>query len=285
MQETLKMIYQFIQDVNKHSLVRIDQIEIDKLKKKLKLGEVSKALDFIAEKIEIKHKIKLTEEQKLVFYLPGEFSWTREAQKPEEFLIQGGMFFNGLTDIFSFEPTFFEYSLDKFLKYEDDSKTDIELIRKLRFIESPTSLQDATYTPYFGCVKLKEGEFEFPNEFYFYDSGLVYKLPFTTYEEYIDALIQSAAVNCWQYFYINPEEIVSKNKGVKYITWGLHTRTRLDEDLAGLFFVSDAKYDRLDLINEHLEQCVKLLPSSFPFLKFEHHTQYYSHFKKIYERV
>lgn len=302
MQQTLVKIYEFVENVKEHAYVltddiqrdpenyrkfstvsiRIDELEVDKLTKKLKLREDSKALNFIIEMIESNFKIKLTDEQKLIFYLPEQLSWTREAQKEGEYLLKGGTYFNGIMDVISSKPTtFFEYSLDKFLKYEDESKTDIELIRKLRFIESPTSLQDATYTPYFGCVTLKEGEF--PNEFYFYDSGLVYKLPFTTYEDYIDALIQSAAVNCWQYFYINPEEIVSKNKGVKYITWGLHTRTSLDEDLAGLFFVPDAKYDRLDLINEHLEQCVKLLPGSFPFLKFEHHIQYYNHFKKLYE--
>lgn len=34
----------------------------------------------------------------------------------------------------------------------------------------------------------------------------------------------------------------------------MHSRTSLDEDLAGLFFVPDAKYDRLDLINEQSEK-------------------------------
>jgi len=301
MEQTLKKFDTFIQNIKENTYVltsdmesdpdnyrrkktvsaRLGKLEIENFENKLKFNKSLKSEDFIVEDIEEDYKVKLTEEQRLILYLPKKIEWTREEQKENEGILSGGCFFNGILDIFSFEPTFFEYSLNKFLQYEDEAKTDVELIRKLRFIESPTSLQDATYTPYFGCVMLKENEF--PTDFYFYDSGLVYKLPFKSYAEYIDALIQSSAVNCWQYFYIDPQEIIAKNKGISYITWGLHTRTRLDEDLAGLNFVPDAKYDRLDLINEHLKQCVELLPSTFPFLTFEHHINYYTQFKKLYE--
>lgn len=287
MQQEIENLYEFVQDVKKNSksFVRIDEIEAANLENFLELKTNSMhdpSIDSFVEFMEDIRGIKLNDEKKWIKYLRINLTWTREAQETGQFLLKGGCYFNGITDVISSKPTtFFEYSLDKFLKYEEESKTDINLIHKLRFIESPTSLQDATYTPYFGCVTLKEKEF--PTDFYFYDSGLVYKLPFITYEGYIDALIQSAAVNCWQYFYVNPQEVIQKNKGIKYITWGLHTRTRLDEDLAGLNFVPDAKYDRLDLINEHLKQCVELLPDTFPFLNFEHHINYYNEFKKLYE--
>lgn len=234
MQQTLEKLYEFVENLKAHAYVltdnmqsdpenyrkssavsvRIDDIETIWLEKFVEIKGNSlqdSSIDSFVEFMEDICGIKLDDEKKWMKYLQMILCWTREAQKTGEFLLQGGTYFNGIMDVISSKPTtFFEYSLDKFLKYEDESKTDIELIRKLRFIECPTSLQDATYTPYFGCVTLKEGEF--PNEFYFYDSGLVYKLPFTTYEDYIDALIQSAAVNCWQYFYINPEEIVSKKQ-------------------------------------------------------------------------
>lgn len=281
MEERLKAIYQFIQNVKNNSSVRVDEFDTDELDYYFSLeNNLSKDRGFVVfEKRFLEdYKIPLNDSQKLIFYLSAKLTWTRGEEKSGEGVLSGGMFFNGLTDIFHFKPTFFERSLEKFLEYENESKTDIDLIHQLRFIESPTSLQDAFYTPYFGCVTLKENEF--PTDFYFYDSGLVYKLPFTTYEEYIDALIQSSAVCCWQYFYINPQEIITKNKGIDYITWAKHTSTTLDKDLSNLVYVPNAKYDRLDMINEYLERCVRLLPDAFPFLNFEHHIQYYDELKK-----
>ena len=91
----------------------------------------------------------------------------------------------------------------------------------------------------------------------------LFPLPFTSAEEYLRAMIASAAVECWQYFYIDPELVISKSKGLSYFTWDLHFRTELGHDLDVAYYVENAPHDRLDLIAEYLERCIRILPGTF----------------------
>jgi hypothetical protein len=209
--------------------------------------------------------------------------WSRPEKKTREGYLSGGFKFNGLIDIYGVETKFWEKSVKEFIKYEDEKHIDFELLEQLRWIESPSSAHqsvDAEYTPFFGCVKLKDSNL--PSDFYYYDCGIIYKLPFSSYDDYVEALLNSSAVKCWQYFYINPQEIIDKNKGLKYITWANYDLTNLDDSITGLAYNENSKYDRLDLISEYLERCVRLLPITFPFINFNHHIDYYQQFNELY---
>lgn len=209
------------------------------------------------------------------------FKWKRPEKETEGYL-EGGFIFNGLTDIFANNLQFWEKSIDEFVEFENKNLIDFNLIKELRWIESPVIPTEAEYCPQFGCVKLEKGKL--PKEFFFYDSGIVYPLPFKTLNEYINGLTASGFVNCWQYFYIDPQIIIPKNKGIKYLTWSKHTSSRLVGEFASNNNEDVIKHDRLDLINEYLQRCIRLLPASFPFMNFEHHERYYVRFKKLYEK-
>lgn len=225
--------------------------------------------------------IELSEKQQVLCYLSIDLFWARWEQISNEGVLFGGMHFHGFTGVLDSGSEFSEDSMKTFLKYESEDKTDLELISELKYIESPKPPL-LSYTPQFGCVKLKTNAL--PNEFYFYDSGLVYELPFSSYEDYINGILASAAIVGWQYFFVNPKEIISKNHGVDYMTWSMHVDNTLDEKLKELgTHYPDAKYDRLDMIASYLERCIKLLPPTFSFLNFENHKKHYEEFKSLYD--
>lgn len=233
--------------------------------------------------IEIKRKtnIDLSIEQAKFSYLATCFvSW----KNPETFelkgYLDGGFCFNGLTDIFTGNLKFWKNSIDDFLRFENSNLVDLNLLKDLRWFESPLSPISADYSPQFGCVKLQPNKL--PEDFYFYDSGLVYPLPFKSFDEYINALIASGSVTSWQYFYIDPELIIKKNKGLNYLTWSKYTISRVVMNIQDGH--DKGKYDRLDIINEYLEKCTRRLPQSFPFLDFSFHIQYYEKFKELYNK-
>jgi len=114
----------------------------------------------------------------------------------------------------------------------------------------------------------------FPNEFYYYDGGIFYPLPFKSYDEYISALIANAGVVYWQYFYIEPEEIIGKNKGLNYMTSDLRIGTRKVDNINIYQYNPEYQFDRLDLIVEYLNYCVQYLPDAFPTINFEHQKKY-----------
>jgi hypothetical protein len=237
-------------------------------------------LDTLAEGIKDEFKILLTEEQKLVLLLNAQVSWWRPEQAPREGRLGGGFCFNGFVDILSSDPTYLEPILKDFLAYEPAGKTDAALIKKLRFIESISNPRQGADARQFGCVTLEKGKF--PTCFYYYDDGLVYLLPFKSYEDYIEAMVSNAAVQYWQYFYIEPQIVVDKNHGLKYITSAMNLSSHLANGIDDFTYKPSIKFDRLDLINEYLGRCVRLLPGSFPFMDFSRQKEYYEKFKKLY---
>lgn len=229
------------------------------------------------------YHLDLDEHQLMLFYLSsGSLKWHRPEQQSKEGFLSGGFAFNGIEDVFLFDSLFWEKSIDIFKKYESESLIDFDELKRLKWIESTTALTEPYYSPQFGCVEFEKNRF--PDKFLFYDSGLTYALPFDSFDAYINALLASSAVRCWQYFYIDPAIIIAKNKGLKYITWSLHATSHLDGDLDKLAYNTHAKFDRLDLINEYLERCVRLLPSAFPFLDFSHHKEHYARFSALFDK-
>jgi hypothetical protein len=235
--------------------------------------------EMVLSEIENKLNTKLLESEKNWYYTcPVEIQWSRPEQKSKEGFISGGFYINGLTDIFFYPINFWERD---FAPFEQMGQANLfEEPSQFNWIVGTTAVASPFYTPEFGCVKRDLSGF--PNEFFFYDSGLIYLLPFKSFEEYLEAMMASASVRCWQYFYINPQIIIQKNAQLNYFTWSLHLNTNLGEGLNSLYPVKDVKFNRLDMINEYLERCVRLLPDSFPFLDFSYHQNYYNDFEKLY---
>ncbi|WP_028973744.1 hypothetical protein [Spirochaeta cellobiosiphila] len=174
-----------------------------------------------------------------------------------EEILHGGFAFNGLTDMLTMRTDFWSDSVKEF----GQNLTNDELIflDKLSWFESPTPHSTARYTPMYGCYRLEDNKF--PEAIYFYDSGTVYNLDMTL-ETYIANMIESAAVNCWQYFYISPEELIKKNKGVNGSLWMLSSLEDFPEDS-----------DRLGNILHHMDHCIQYLPDSFPWKDFSYHNK------------
>jgi hypothetical protein len=133
-------------------------------------------------------------------------------------------------------------------------------------------LYGSFYIPYYGCVRFNEDSF--PHEFYFFDGGVIYALPFQSYEEYIKALIANAGLECWQYFYVDPHLLIQKNRGRNYMATDLRKGTRLVEDFRMYDYDPAYNFDRLDMIHEYLQRCVRFLPGAFPTLNLEHQRMY-----------
>ena len=282
----IKNLYTFLQNIRKKSVnIDVEELDTESLDPLFSGGaDQNKELDEQRkEKFKKLYGIELSKEQVDYFHLTScILRWNRSEQEPKEGLLSGGFAFNGISNLYKFNSAFWEESAATFREAAGGKLPDETLLQQLRWIESPTPKNSGIYTPQFGCVILEKGKF--PTKFYFYDSGLVYPLPFHSYEEYINALTASAAVRCWQYFYIDPALIVKQNKGVSYISWSLHVTSHLEEGIRDLSLNKNIRADRLDLINEYLHRCVQLLPKSFPFLDFSHHEKQYAAFSKLYKK-
>ena len=265
-----------------------DDIEIDESCHEKIDRYVSGDVDFyrqnvqrVTGKIKDKVGVDFPKNQDYLYCLQGQaIRWSRSEQKSGEGTLGGGFYVNGVIDIFLYPIDFWEGAVREFSDIGCEYLADIP--ENMRWFESTVAHNRPLYAPHYGCVLFEPPSF--PDKFFFYDSGFLFPLPFASFEEYFLAMIDSAAVKCWQYFYIDPEDIIKKNRDVSYITWSLHVATHLDEKMRRLTLDETVKYDRLDLINEYLERCVRLLPTSFPFIDFSHHREYYSRFKGLYDK-
>lgn len=74
----------------------------------------------------------------------------------------------------------------------------------------------------------------------------------------------------WQYFYVDPELLIRRNKALNYMTTDLRKGTRLVEDFRIYEYNPDYTFDRLDMIVDYLQRCVRFLPGAFPNLNLNH---------------
>lgn len=282
MNKTIQDLYAFIQNVEHNSInIDVDTAKYKKISKYIdgKIGAYQDQIESKSKEIQDGLNIRLSNSQKELFFVDtSKLNWGRGEQISQEGTLAGGFYINGIRGMF-LEPNDFWKDIAEVFK-EVGQEDRLEIPRGFSWLTGTHAVNSARRLCHYGCVKLEQGKF--PAEFYFFDSGLLFPLPFKTVEEYIQAMITSAAVECWQYFYIDPELVISKSKGLSYFTWDLHFRTCLGNDLDELFFVENAPHDRLDLIAEYLERCVNLLPETFPFLDFKHHKQYLSDFLALY---
>ena len=238
-------------------------------------------VEYFAEKIKNLVNIEFDDSNDFWLYISGlEIYWVRIAREGKGSLA-GGFYINGASMIFLTEQQEFWKDSEMLFDRFENKEEMLDDPRALSWIECTTAVRNALATESYGCTRIKDSADL--DEFYFYDSGKLYDLPFQSAEAYFDALFSSAAVECWQYFFVDPQVIIEKNKGLPYITWNLHYRSELRDDMYLFKYNPAIPYDRLDLINEYLERCVLLLPKSFPFLDFSHHIAYYENFQQLYE--
>ncbi len=285
MRNVIQLLYDFVEGATNESVgIELQKASHKKLKKYLagKTELFETEIDSRIATIRDEAGIEFPDAQRDLFYL-GSFKtrWNRRSQTPDEGVVSGGTYINGILDTFLYPVEFWDKATRKFAQHGLERRAEIPT--DMRWIESTTAYNDPEYTPQFGCVKIDSEAF--PTEFYFYDSGFVYRLPFTSFEEYFTAMAASAMVRCWQYFYIDPQTIVAKNRDQLYLTWSLHVGTRVDERLRGFEPVTDTPFDRLDLIHEYLHRCITLLPGSFPFLDFDHHQEHFAAFEARYRET
>jgi hypothetical protein len=225
------------------------------------------------EKVKTSFGITINEDQKTPFFLFSAYlRWMWVDQEGPNLPLFGGFAFKQGAAMMDASSDSWKKEHEDFLEFETSTPEAEALLTKLVWFESPTSANSSTFAPYYGCVLPNEKTF--PHEFYFYDGGIIYPLPFQTFEAYLLALIANAGVECWQYFYVGPEQLIQKNKGLNYMTTALRKGTRLTEDLTVYEYDPSLKFDRLDLIHEHIQRCVTFLPAAFPTLNLEQQRVY-----------
>ncbi|MFK7920768.1 MAG: hypothetical protein AB8H47_02375 [Bacteroidia bacterium] len=285
MKNFVNTLYEFCQNIQfKAEGIEIADKQIDKLQIFVKEGEQSSFMRFVnkrRKKLSELYGLDTTPDHIPMFFTSGaHFEWVRGEQKPNEGLLKGGFSINGITDIFKDVVPFWESPLNRFENVGDQRKPSADSFSGLRWFDSPSFFNDSRYTPQYGCIVLEDSKW--PSSFVFFDSGLQFEMATFSFEQYFGQLIASAAVVCWQYFFVDPDQIISKNKGLHYRTWERHKITLVDKELRKLNLNKDTHHDRLDLIMEYLERCIRLLPSSFPFIDFSYHIDFYERLNQKY---
>lgn len=284
MENIVKDLLDFIERVRFDSNgIEVQELSCSRIKKFLKgdISSLQKRIDKTKKRIEETSGMLFNEQQSSLFFLQGEgLRWNRLETQTNEGLVSGGFCINGVMDMFLDPVNFFEKSQHKLFS---NAHTGIATITEnMRWFESKTAHNAPESTPQYGCFLFEPPNF--PSKYYFYDSGLLFQLPFKNFEEYLTAMMNSAAVSGWQYFYISPLEVIQKNIGQPYITWPQHISSCLDGRMQSVIYNQSIEYDRLDLIYEHIERCVQLLPETFPFQSFADLEVYFGEFKLLYDK-
>ena len=284
MNSTINKFYEFIQNLKHHSVdLKFDRLEYEKIKKEVE-GKSDKL--FVKDLERRKNNIsringfEFPSDHDYLFYLSSlNIRWYRPELKSMEGLLSGGTYINGIIDAFQLATPFWEKANQKFNGFSLKDLPAIPLNN--HWIESPASFLDAEYAPQYGCFEITPNHF--PDKFNYFDSGILHPLPFNSFENYFSALINTGMVKHWQYFYIAPKEIIARNKNLPYLTLSLHRSSNLHKNIRNLAFDESIIYDRLDLIMEHLEKCIRLLPKAFPFLDFSYHENHVRELTLLYE--
>ncbi|MEM6316409.1 MAG: hypothetical protein AAF960_02000 [Bacteroidota bacterium] len=226
------------------------------------------------DKLKVSKNVTISQDQEIAFSLFWpRVTWSRADKQFSQPALTGGFVFSDGVAMLTERTDGWKKNQDNFLEYEKETTNDQALLDQLLWFESPTApISVELYAPYYGCVL--PNDHSFPHDFYFYDDGLMYQLPFNGYQEYIEALLANAAVQCWQYFYVPPQELVRKNKGLNYMTTFLRINTQLAEDFHIFEYNPTYTFDRLDIIHEYLQRVVRFLPLAFPTLNFDHQKAY-----------
>ena len=193
--------------------------------------------------------------------------------------IRGGFCLPSFYGVLTAENVPFWNKTSDYNKYSPRTEKELELLKKLKWFDSPSPLTESgELTPFFSCFEYESGKF--PDKLIFFDSHITYSLPFSNYSNYFKAMMDSVSVEYWQFFYINPQEIIEKNINKSYFSIFLESNKIKDHSL--IHFNPEIKADRLDIIHEYLERCVTTLPLIFPEMDFTYHKDYFEKFNALY---
>src|SRR5690606_24039290 len=161
-----------------------------------------------------------------------------------------GFSFKGLSGLFVPASNFWKKTTAQFERYNPQIKVDAKHLSELVWVESQFHFSNgyAEDFPFATCAE-KNGS-SLPEKFLFYDSGLLLDLSISSYSEYLVAMVQSAAVTCWQYFYTTPKNLIDKNNGISYFPWHL-AASDLADGINDMGYRDEINVDRLDLIAEY----------------------------------
>lgn len=284
--EMIKKIIAFLDEIKKVDDINLDVSGEDTIR--ILLEKSSNNETFIKKFIDSASKnndLEIKEEDAYVIFLTTlRCQWTRSEKSSGEGYLDGGFTFKGLGEIYLKDQKFWEKEIKKISKL-DNITLNNKLIESLKVIESQFLFLnlDAIQLPYAGCVVLEENR-KLPKKFYYFDGGIVFKLNLFSFDDYINALIYTAGVKGWQYFYINPNDLIDLNNKTNYFSWTIKT-SNIDERINNLTYHEDIQIDRLNLLIEYLERCVNILPKTFNFLDFSHHKNHLNELKKLHSKI
>lgn len=218
-----------------------------------KIKKNSELLSDMVEDLKLQYGLDLKpDEADTIFLTSYGIEWSRPETFSKEGFLTGGFSFNGLSGLFEPASSFWKKTTEQFEQYNPQSKADTEQLSALVWVES---------------------------QFHFANANTV-RFPFATCAEKNGSSLPES----WQYFYTTPKNLIDKNNGISYFPWHLAT-SDLADGINDMNYRDEIKFDRLDLIAEYLERCIRLLPETFPSLNFEHHKTFYAEFKRLYDEV
>lgn len=242
--------------------------------------EFSQHVNMSLEGVKSMSNLTIDEDQSLTFMLfSASLSWLKTDREGGNPPLAGGFSFNDGETMILERSEVLKNWYANFLEYEAPNPEEEALLAQLRWFESPYPQVSSIRVPFLGCV-LPNGK-TFPHDFYFFDGGIVYPLPFKTYTAYIQALIDNAGLIGWQYFYVDPGLLIKRNKGLNYMTTDFRKGTRLVENLPLYQYNPSYTFDRLDLIHEYLKRSHRFLPGAFPTLNFDHQKTWLENLEKL----
>jgi hypothetical protein len=164
------------------------------------------------------------------------FSWSNSKNTGK--LLYGGFQINGFTSCFT--------SLSVFWQPDGQGCTDKEkeFYSKLNWFHKSAYGSDGAY----GCFYREHGVYPCP--VYFYDLGETFLMNMNL-GEYYEKMLENKAVALWEYFYIDPKEIITKYKYLDCSLWN-HLHMNLGNK------------SRAEGVLVHMNYIIDLFPGLFP---------------------
>jgi len=154
--------------------------------------------------------------------------------------IYGSFFLHGVLEPIVFPSYFWEVYNDPI---EDEKQR--ETLQKLGYFQRSAHGDDGT----FGCFYRESKEYPFP--IYFYDNGIYFPMTLNL-DKYFEAMLFCKAVVLWQYFYLEPKDIINGLEGLNCDDW-----ISLYSDLEG-------NPPRVEGIIKHMDVLIRQFPLLFP---------------------
>ena len=251
-----QQIINLLEKISTYDAINVLDNSLSPKSKAIRLKLVNRPLDDLdlefIKKYENKYNISIPDYD-YWRYSSLELSW----KKNDEPILYGGFNINGMTELFETKlgGSAFQIELET---YEDLYAENLEL-KDFMWLTKQLATHDAHY----GIVHREYGKY--PWDIYFLAKGSVFFMNIS-FEDYFKAMLDSFAIVGWQYFYIEPDELIAR------------TNNQIMENFDYLFGDSE-KYSlpntapRINGILLCMEICAEWLPKLFPGNDFSYHQQ------------